>query len=280
MRFGRRVATGDRGLLVGHNRPVVALFFTMSTPSLFFLLCGLAGMSIVVGVRLGGWLRERRPERHGSIGVIQAALFGLIGLLLAFGLSMAVDRYEHRRASTVEEANAIGTVILRAQLLAEPFRSESIAVLQRYTEVSVEFSETRPGSAANQLIDAELGDLFDELWSIAARVDALQPTGNLSRLFVEALNEANDAHGVRVAGLDNHVPNEVAAVILFASCAALMALGLHLAMVGRGYVSSLVAALVVVGVLFVSYDLDRPTRGRIKVPDSALVSLRDQLAPD
>lgn len=259
---------------------VVALFFTMSTPSLFFLLCGLAGSSIVVGVRLGGWLRERRPERHGSIGVIQAALFGMIGLLLAFGLSMAVDRYEHRRAATVEEANAIGTVILRARLLADPFRSESIAVLQRYTEVSVEFSETRPGSAANRAIDAEMADLFDELWSIAARVDASQPTENLSRLFIEALNEANDAHGVRVAGLDNHVPNEVAAVILFASCAALMALGLHLAMVGRGYVSSLVAALVVVGVLFVSYDLDRPTRGRIKVPDSALVSLRDQLAPD
>ena len=251
---------------------VVALFFTRSTPSLFFLLCGLAGSSIVLGVRLGGWLRERRPERQGGIGVIQAALFGLIGLLLAFGLSMAVDRYEHRRATTVDEANAIGTVVLRARLLAEPFRSESIAVLQRYTEVSVEFSETRPGSAANRAID--------ELWSIAGRVDASQPTGNLSRLFIEALNEANDAHGVRVAGLDNHVPNEVAAVILFASCAALMALGLHLAMVGRGYVSSMVAALVVVGVLFVSYDLDRPTRGRIKVPDSALVSLRDQLAPD
>lgn len=73
------------------------------------------------------------------------------------------------------------------------------------------------------------------------------------------------------------IDDELALLILFASCAALMALGIHLAVVGRGLISSVAAALVVVGVLFVSYDLDRPTRGLITVPDAPRVALRDQL---
>lgn len=48
---------------------------------------------------------------------------GLVGLLLAFGLTMAVGRYETRRVLIVQEANTIGTTFLRAQLLPEPERS-------------------------------------------------------------------------------------------------------------------------------------------------------------
>jgi hypothetical protein len=254
------------------------MFFTLGTPGLVLLLTLAAGVSIAIGVRLGAWLRSRSPERQGSIGVIQGALFGLIGLLLAFGLSMAVGRYEHRRSAMVDEANAIDTVVLRAELLAEPFRSQSLTLLHPYTEASVQFSEVEPGSSAYRATDDELARLFTELWAVAGEAIQAEPTQNVPRLYVEALNDANDAHGARTAGLNNRVPDEVAALILFASCAALMALGLHLALVGRGLISSVTAAAVVVGVLFVSYDLDRPTRGLITVPDAPLVALRDQLA--
>lgn len=260
------------------DAPVIALFFNLGTPTLVVVLALVAGVSIALGVRLGAWLRERNPARHGSIGVIQGALFGLIGLLLAFGLSMAVGRYEHRRAAMVDEANAIGTVVLRAELLREPYRSQSLALLHPYTAASVQFSEVQPGSDEFRAIDEELGRLFTQLWSVAAAAIEAEPSQNVPRLYVEALNDANDAHGARTAGLNNRVPDEVALLIVFASCAALMALGLHLALVGRGLISSVAAALVVVGVLFVSYDLDRPTRGLITVPDTPLVALRDQLA--
>jgi hypothetical protein len=57
---------------------------------------------------------------------LQAALLGVIGLILAFGLALAVGRYESRRAAVVEEANTIGTTYLRAQTLAEPSRTASL----------------------------------------------------------------------------------------------------------------------------------------------------------
>jgi hypothetical protein len=190
-----------------HGDHVIALFFSLGTPTLLLVLALVAGLSIALGVRLGAWLRGRHPERHGSIGVIQGALFGLIGLLLAFGLSMAVGRYEHRRAAMVDEANAIGTVALRAELLAEPYRSRSLELLRPYTAQSVQFSEVQPGSAEFRAIDNSLARLFTELWSVAA--------------------QAIDAHGARTAGLNNYVPTEVALLIVFASSAALMALGLQ-----------------------------------------------------
>ena len=78
---------------------------------------------------------------------MQAALLGLVGLLLAFGLSLAVSRYEDRRANVVHEANAIGTTYLRAQTLAEPVRSRSMDLLVGYTRSAIRVSDEVPGSA-------------------------------------------------------------------------------------------------------------------------------------
>ena len=73
------------------------------------------------GLLIGRRLRQRHEVLREPFGVLQAALLGVVGLILAFGLSLAVGRYEDRAASVVSEANAIGTTYLRAQLLAEPF---------------------------------------------------------------------------------------------------------------------------------------------------------------
>ena len=68
---------------------------------------------------------------------MQAALLTLVGLVLAFGLAMAVGRYDSRRAAVVDDANAIGTAYLRAQLLAEPVRSRSLPLFVAYTDASL-----------------------------------------------------------------------------------------------------------------------------------------------
>ena len=46
-------------------------------------------------------------------------MLGLLALLLGFTFSMAVDRFDARRAVVLEEANAIGTAYLRTQVLDE-----------------------------------------------------------------------------------------------------------------------------------------------------------------
>ena len=80
----------------------------------------------VLGIWIGRVLARRRSGLKEPLGAVQAALVGFVALLLAFGLTMAVGRYEARRAAVVLESNAIGTTYLRAQTLAEPMRTESL----------------------------------------------------------------------------------------------------------------------------------------------------------
>jgi hypothetical protein len=72
-----------------------------------------------VGFRLGRKSEAgAAAETSSPIATVEAALLGVLGLLLGFTMSMAVSRFEARRQLVIDEANAIGTSLLRAQLPA------------------------------------------------------------------------------------------------------------------------------------------------------------------
>jgi len=206
-------------------------------------------------------------------GVLQGALIGFMGLVLAFGLSLAVGRYESRRAHVVDEANTIGTTYLRAQTLAEPVRTDSLDLLRSYTETSIAIAETVPGRAGHDRAVAESGRQQRELWALAGQALAAAPEASAPRLYVETLNEMIDAQATRIYGLTNRVPTAVLVLEVVLAAIALSALALHLATLGRGVPTVLVAALLVVLLLLVTFDLDRPTRGLIQVPATPLVDV-------
>ena len=91
--------------------------------------------------------------------MLQGALLGVVGLILAFGLSLAVGRYQDRRAHVVTDANTIGTAYLRAQTMAEPQRSRSLALLRTYNELAIRLTYEVPGGAAIRATAAEQGEL-------------------------------------------------------------------------------------------------------------------------
>src|SRR5512141_2270818 len=70
------------------------------------------------GYRAGRRRRALNPETaDAGSGAVDAAVFGLLGLILAFTYSGASTRLDTRRAQIVQEANAIGTAYLRLDLL-------------------------------------------------------------------------------------------------------------------------------------------------------------------
>ena len=80
-------------------------FFRLTSWELGLLILAVVGTATLVGFALGKYLREHSATLREPFGVLQAALLGIVGLILAFGLSLAVGRYEDRRAATVAEAN-------------------------------------------------------------------------------------------------------------------------------------------------------------------------------
>ena len=250
------------------------MFFRLSSLELGLMIFGIVLGTTLLGAFVGSRLRAHAETLREPFGVVQAALLGLVALVLAFGLTMAVGRYDQRRAAVVAEANAIGTTYLRAQTLREPLRTESLDLLVRYTDTSIALSGSVPGSARAAAAVADGGRLQRELWGLAGESLAGSPTDSAPRLYVETLNEMIDMQTVRVSALNNRVPS---AVLLFEVVGAAVGLGLlalYLAILSRGVVTVILAAAFVSMLLLVTFDLDRPTRGFVTVPATPLVALR------
>lgn len=250
------------------------MFFRLSSLELALVLFGIIFGTTGLGLVLGRYVRDRSEHLREPLGVLQGALLGLVGLVLAFGLALAVGRYESRRAAVVDDANAIGTTYLRAQTLAEPMRTRSLDLLTRYTDTSIRLSGAIPGSSKSRRAIADGQALQRQLWGLAGQALAAAPVASAPRLYVETLNEMIDMQTVRVAALNNRVPGAVLAVEVIFAAVALGLLAFYLALIGRGVLPVLIAASLISLLLLVTFDLDRPTRGLIKVPATPLTSLR------
>ena len=254
------------------------MFFSLSSWALALIIFAVVVGTTVLGLVAGHHLRRRGDALREPFGVLQAATLGIVALLLAFGLSLAIGRYETRRAAVVDEANAIGTTYLRAQTLAEPVRTRSLDLLRTYTDLSIQISHEVPGSAAMRRTAAAQALLQRRLWGLAGQALHDAPVASAPRLYVDSLNATIDQETVRISALNNRVPGTVLLLEVVAAAVALGLLALYLSLLSRGPVAVLLAAVLVAMLLFVTFDLDRPTRGLVTVPDTPFTSLRTSMA--
>ena len=183
-----------------------------------------------------------------------------------------MGRYQDRRADVVTDANTIGTAYLRAQTIAEPQRTRSLALLRRYNDLAIRVTHEIPGGAAIRATSAQQGELQRVLWRLAGEALDARPRDSAPRLYVDSLNQMIDQQTVRLSGLNNRVPDAVLWLELLGAAAALGLLALYLSVLGRGLVSIFAAAALVSFLVLVTFDLDRPTRGLIEVPATPLLA--------
>ena len=248
------------------------MFFSLSSWELGLLVFAVIGGACGLGMLAGRYLRAHSDRYREPIGALQGALLGVVGLILAFGLSLAVGRYQDRRADVVGDANTIGTTYLRAQTIAEPQRSPSLALLRTYNDLAIEITYEIPGSAEIQATTVEQGEVQRALWRLAGKALDARPRDSAPRLYVESLNEMIDQQTIRLSGLNNRVPGAVLWLELLGAALALGLLALYLSMLGKGLFPILGAAVIVSFLVLVTFDLDRPTRGLIQVPATPLLA--------
>jgi hypothetical protein len=254
------------------------VFFSLDSWELALIILGVVGAATVAGHLAGRYLREHSGTLREPFGVLQGALLGVVGLILAFGLTLAVGRYQDRRAATVAEANAIGTTYLRAQLVADPARSQSLDLLRQYATLAVRLSNEVPDSPDMRRTTRAQGLLQRRLWRLGGEAIAAAPVASAPRLYVDSLNSTIDQQSVRVAALNNRVPGAVLGLEVVGAAVALGLLALHISILGRGLVPMLAGAALVTLLLLVTFDLDRPTRGLIEVPATPLENVRASMA--
>ena len=169
-----------------------------------------------IGFQIGRFVQKQTDTEIKTLtGAIQASILGLLALLLGFTFSMSMQRYDGRSLALIEEANAIGTVILRVKLLPERNQPEASRFLRQYVDLRAAIGKVDlTQRAERQRYSAQIGQLQDDLWALAIEAAQADPRPVTSGAFINALNEMIDSQGKRNALLEMHVP-EVVLLLLF-----------------------------------------------------------------
>jgi hypothetical protein len=114
------------------------IFYYLPSGVVALALLLLIPLVIYLGYRFGlHVVYKREAQGEGSFGGLETGLYGLVGLLLAFKFGMAAARYDARRMVMVQEANAIGTAILRTDLYPDSVRGPMRVLLSEYLEARI-----------------------------------------------------------------------------------------------------------------------------------------------
>lgn len=167
--------------------------------SAFFLAIAILMLtSCEVGYRLGKATRTRVDnDAPASIVSIAGGLLAMLAFVLAFTFSIAVSHHDQRKARVLDEANAIGTAYLRADLLGQADGEQVRRLLQEYVDVRLQGAT---GVNLRGLI-ARSVEIHGQLWQQVTSAAKRDPDTN-TMLVVESINNVIDMHTKRVtAGL-------------------------------------------------------------------------------
>ena len=244
-------------------------------------------VSMVLAIKLGyrvGQNRNISPSESylAHVNSIQSSLLGVLALLLGFTFSLALQRFDSRSEAVVEEANAIGTAYLRAQLLPASIGNNVRTLFQRYIDLRVQAGAiTLANEVDYQASIANENQVLDDLWSFARKAAVEDGRPVTSGLFIQSLNEAIDSHGRRIAALNRHVPEPVLIILFGTFLMTGGVVGYAAGITGHhlSEVTYILVALIVV-IAFIIMDIDRPRRGLIKVDQTSLSDLKAAIDAD
>ena len=243
---------------------------------LVVILCiGITLVFYEVGYRIGRWREQRATgEVSGPTGMIVGSILALMAFLLAIATGMAADRFDARRSLVLEEANSIGTTVLRAGYLPQPYSTQLTALLREYVPLRIVKSQKGLEAKIERSVEIQ-----NEMWTISEKLAREHGDLPVVAIFIESLNETIDLHESRItAGLYSRVPPTVIWFLLAGVVFSVGMVGYNAGLTGRrSTISAVVLAVALSAVLGLVVDLDRPSGGLIRTNQQPLVDLRNSL---
>jgi hypothetical protein len=249
-------------------------------PVVLLLLFGGMLLSMEAGRRLRVKHQQSAPGESTGFGTLEGAVFGLMGLLLAFTFSGAANRFDHRRDLIVEEANRIGTAYLRIELLPQAARGPLRHEFRDYLDSRLETYRVGTDSVRIAQLLQQTAQHQGQIWkmTVAAIDQASSPA--VAALMVPSLNEMFDIVTTRTAVTQMHPPAVVWMMLggLTLVCSWLAGYGMG-GSVRRNWLHTLTFASIVALTLYVIIDMEYPRMGLIRVTatDRVLQDVRDSL---
>lgn len=233
---------------------------------LFILFCLSMLLFMHLGHKISLWQTKKFPEeKHADNKIIEGAIFALMGLLIAFTFSGARERFDIRRALVIDEANAIKTVYLRLDLLADSPRVNLQNYLRQYLHLRLVIYKKMPNinEAMPALIQSQ--NLQQQIWKIS---EGACKTENSSSCIVllPAINKMIDLANTRDQTIQIHPP--IVVLITLISLALLSAILCGYSIQKRSIwhsLHTLLYAATISFTIFIIIDLEYPRLDFIRV---------------
>jgi hypothetical protein len=234
-------------------------------------------LAALLGVRLRANRPAMHPDERSDFDVIVAAALTLLGLIIGFTFSMAISRYDQRKNYEEEEANAIGTEYLRANLLPPADAAKIQQALRSYLDLRIAFYDTRQGSALHQ-VNADTARVQSELWNMVETPVRANPTP-VAALVAAGMNDVLNRQGYTQAAWWNRIPIAAWGLMFTIAIACNLLVGFSAHRLDTGARRYLVLPLIAAIAFLLIADIDSPRGGIIRVRPQNLEALVHSIQP-
>lgn len=233
---------------------------------------------LVLSVRAGGALIQSRrvlnkDRDKDDLNLITNASLTLLALIIGFSFTMAVSRYDLRKNYEEEEANAIGTEYVRADLMPPADAAKVKQLLKQYLNQRILFYTVRDRSRLDAVNDAT-ADLQAEMWSSVQAATRAQPTAPMA-LVAGGMNDVLNRQGYTQAAWWNRIPTAAWSLMAALAISCCLLIGYGEREPGR-FLFTIFPFLLAIS-FFLIADIDSPRRGVIRVHPQNLISLAQSL---
>lgn len=244
-------------------------------------VCLFGGM--VLFLEAGRWLgAHRRPdwEEFGAgFGAVEGAVFGLLGLLVAFTFFGAADRFNARRALIADEANAAEAAYMYVGMLPSEGQADERELIRKYLDVRIAIYRKLPDFEHDSPEMKRSEELRKQIWSealAATRTDSLSPMAPLYPALIHMFEVGN----LRIVAHKTHSPGMIFAVLIFVAlaCALLAGYGMSRSTT-RSWVHTFGFAAILAISVYIILDLEYPRSGLIRIDpyDQVLIDVRNAM---
>lgn len=251
----------------------------------FLLFSSFVAIAFFVGslvlMNFGHHLGARDIARSGNealtgLGSVEAAVFALMGLILAFSISGALQRFDERRLLILKEGNAVATAYDRLDLFANELGRPLKTNVKDYFRARIDlyhekigFSFVEGAEVASPVEMAKIDKLKLEIWerTVAA---CKQPTNiGICQMILPSLNEMFDTARLRNGANERHPPYAIYVMLFVLGLGSSFLAGVTMASGKRKswvHMGTFAGALALA--LFVIIDIEFPRLGFIRVDTS------------
>jgi hypothetical protein len=238
-------------------------------------------LMLELGRRIGLKRRILDPESvTAGLTAMETAVFGLMGLLIAFTFSGAALRFDNRRSLIAEETNTIGTAYLRLSLLKPAAQARLREHFRHYVDVRLSFFQSLSDVKAASLEMNRTSALQDQIWSEAVAACSELETPAPTMLVLPALNAMIDITTTRYMALLTHPPAVIHVMLGIIALVSSLLAGYQMGtMRTRSWIHVLSFTVLIAVSIYIILDLEYPRAGLIRVDaaDQVLIDLREKM---